>query len=263
VILPVTENLFYLIEYLEDIHGTSHATAIWKTENAGNSWTQIGKPEGDIYGLATVDGINLVVGSSPLLSAVTTLYYSSDGGNSWAKANIDTTGSSTGYRYYSTRFLSAMTAICVARWSTANRQTLVGIFRTTDGGASWKKVYESLVPYRPGGPAIDFLLARSPRLLLRVSVDDARFNYFTYNSDDDGLTWTATGNWFGGDQPYSYYTPTFAPPDWRIGISGPWMTQDGGKSWTKKSWYVANAAFLNPYEVIGVRDSVILRGTAP
>jgi len=261
-IMPVTENLFYFFAF-DTVNGTSHRTTSWKTENGGNSWTQLGTPAGATFGLATADGINLVVSvqGSPV-SLLSTLFYSNDGGTTWTKGNIDTTGSGTGYRYYWTQFLSTKTAMCVATWSTPTPQTLVGIFRTTDGGANWNKVYQTALPYTSGGGAVFFLLARSPRLLVQVIINPARSNYFTYNSDDDGLTWTATGNWFGGSQPYSYYTPTFAPPDWRIGISGPWMTQDGGKTWTQKSWYVANAAFLSPYEVIGVRDTVILRGTA-
>jgi len=259
-IMPVTENLFYFFAF-DTLNGTSHGTTSWKTENGGNSWTQLGTPEGATFGLATADGINLVVSvqASPV-SLLSTLYYSNDGGTTWTKGNIDTTGSGTGYRYYWTQFLSTKSAICVATWSTPTPQTLVGIFRTTDSGANWNEVYQTAVPYTSGGGGVFFLLARSPRLLVQVIIDPARFDSETYNSDDDGLTWISTGRWLG---PYSYYTPTFAPPDWRIGISGPWMTQDGGKTWTEKSWYVANAAFLNAYEVIGVRDSVILRGTAP
>lgn len=224
----------------------------------------MGTPEGAIFDIATANGVDLVVSvqASPV-SLLSALYYSNDGGTSWKKANIDTTGSGTGYRYYWTQFLSTKTAICAATWSTPAPQTLVGIFRTADGGANWERVYQTALLYTSRGGGAVFVLARSPRVLLRTITDDNRFMYFTYNSDDDGLTWIPTGSWAGSSQPYSYYTPTFAPPDWRIGISGPWMTQDGGKSWNQKSWYVANAAFLNAYEVIGVRDSVILRGTAP
>jgi photosystem II stability/assembly factor-like uncharacterized protein len=224
-LIPNAENRFFFLVF--DTLGTWHKTECWKTENGGISWTKMGTPVGAIFDVTTADGIDLAIPVQESPTSPLSLYYSRDAGTSWTKSYIDTSASGTGWSYNLVRLLTAEDGVGVAWRSNATPETEIGMFRTSDGGASWKEVYQDHLPYAAGGPADYFVLARSPRLLVLISTDPARFASYTYNSDDAGLTWIPTGNWPG---PYSYYTPTFAPPDWEIGISGPWMTQDAGKS---------------------------------
>lgn len=245
-------------------------TVIWKTVNGGVTWTVLyrGKRESR---LSTLDGNRIII----LARDATPQFYpksiltTTDGGTTWSSGKIDTTAFGVSPIEWFLHSLAVSTVdVGVVAASTLkdsadkamSKRTGV-LLRTTDGGQTWKKVYEFFVPWRLGRFSMEFLLVHSPKWLMVVNEDTYRFRYSTYISYDEGNTWGYGQTWDGMDNPFSYHKPTFAPPSYDVGISGPWMTRDGGRTWVQKPWYVQAAAFLNATELIGVRDSLILRGT--
>ncbi len=235
---------------------------LWRTEDGGRSWTATSLSK-RVIDVTSANGKNIVAVVQDSSSEV--LFFSADAGRSWERGAVDTTtlrNSGRGWLFQAARMRDSEIGVAGASTfrdasdSSLNVRT-EGIFRTSDGGRTWEKVFEFRVL---GNALISFTHAKFPRWHI-LARSGSRLNPKAYVSEDDGRTWEAGAD--GDFRVYDYYRPSFAPPDWRIGIAGPYMTQDGGKTWTERSWYVRNAAFLNAYEVIGVRDSVILRGTAP
>ncbi len=248
--------------------------SLLKSDDGGFSWQRIALPK-ERFWVDSFDGRNIIVigKSDEGLRYGKHILYSSDGGATWTLANIDTTEftrSSVDWQLSRVQFSNSTHAHAVVTVMLEDALELykkrrVVLLRTIDSGRTWHKAHETEVTARYGdrysmGITTHFPLAKSPQWIWNVVYDDRRESTKSYVSNDDGRMWEYAGE-FGLGPPYQLYIPTFAPPNWKIGISGNLMTFDGGKTWTKMPWYVRAAAFIGPTEVIAVRDSLILKGT--
>lgn len=118
-----------------------------------------------------------------------------------------------------------------------------GIFKSTDGGTTWKPLTKGLPSVVQANLAIS--PANPKRLYATVAgaeqpglLDQSRGTAGVYRSDDGGESWTRittdsrpTGRIGGGDLPMPLAHPT--DPDTVIMASTvSWKTTDGGKTWT-------------------------------
>jgi|GEM_PF-6539163 len=232
--------------------------------DGGASWSRRSTSD-YILALAAVSPgtIMAAVASDSTRYAVSSLLISSDDGASWRASLTDTL-----WYFHGMHFATPTEGIAVAaryRTDMDSSRLTQAVFRTSDGGTSWKKTYELSVPWRgeyySSRTAAGVLFAVPPVWMLNVSYSftgSGGSNIDRYRSDDNGLTWAYLENLRG-----YYYEPAWAPPDWKIGIRGNQMTQDGGRTWQVKPWLITQAFFTTPYEVFAVKDSLILRGVAP
>jgi len=97
------------------------------------------------------------------------------------------------------------------------------VFKSEDGGRSWKKLYE--LKAKGGVPSVA-VAARNPKLLLAATTSAG-----VVKSEDGGETWTELAT------PKSAMHAAFAPSDDQIiyaacGKEGVWKSGDGGKTWS-------------------------------
>jgi photosystem II stability/assembly factor-like uncharacterized protein len=131
-----------LVFYFGAVNG-----GVWKTTNAGQSWENLtdGKTDLSSVGAITVapsDPNVIWVGSGEGkpredLTYGTGVYRSTDGGQSWVPRGLANTHQITSLRVHPTNpDVAYVTALGHAFGPSPDR----GVFRTTDGGATWKKV---------------------------------------------------------------------------------------------------------------------------
>jgi len=211
----------------------------------------------------TASTIMVAAASDSTRYAISSLFISSDNGATWKPSLTDSL-----WYFHGIHFATSTQGIAVAaryRTDMDSSRLAQAVFRTLDGGITWKKTYELSVPWRGKDYAsrttAGILFAAPPVWVLDISYSftgSGGLNIDRYRSDDNGLNWAYLENLRG-----YYYEPAFAPPDWKVGIRGNQMTQDGGRTWHVKSWLITRAFFTSPYQVFAVKDSLILRGTAP
>lgn len=145
-----------------------------------------------------------------------TLYKSVDGGTNWEDLgpNIPTEAGATGF----THILDADTYL-VASWQGASKS---GVFRTTDGGKSWKRVYS-------GGIDSRALVAQDGNIYWVTNSNEN--NAGLIKSDDQGLTWEKVP---GSDVILTTEQGLVELPDGRIATRGAThllISADHGQHW--------------------------------
>lgn len=131
-----------LVHYFGGVNG-----GVWKTTNAGLSWENITDGKSDISSVGAIsvapsdpNVIYVGTGESQLredLTYGTGVYRSTDGGESWQHLGLTETHQVTAIRIHPNNpDIAYVAAIGHAFGPNAER----GVFRTTDGGRSWKKI---------------------------------------------------------------------------------------------------------------------------
>jgi len=177
------------------------------------------------------------------------VFKSTDGGTTWKQL---TTGLPGGTDRLSRVGLEVCRSNPQRLYAVVNAKTGSGIYRTEDGGATWKKVNDD---ERIWGRDGDFNEIRSdPKNPDVVYVA----NVVTWKSSDGGRTWAAFRGAPGGDD---YHRLWIDPNDSRVILNasdqGAVITVNGGESWS--SWYnQPSAQFYHvntdnafPYRVCG------------
>lgn len=219
---------------------------VYKSTDGGQSWTCMGLSDSQHIGRILVDPRNsdvvFVAAEGPLWSAGGDrgLYKTTDGGKTW-KAVLEISDN-TGVTdiAFDPRNPDVLYAASYQRRRHVG--LLIGggpesaIYKTTDGGRSWKKLSNGL-------PAVDIgriALAVSPQkpdvvyALIYAAGDESGF----FRSTDRGETWTRQSNYKVIDP--QYYGEIYADPhqfdriytvDMRIHV-----TEDGGKNFKPLKW---------------------------
>ena len=219
---------------------------VYKSTDAGRTWTHLGLRDGQQIPNIAVDPGNAnrlfvaVAGHPYGPSEERGIFRSTDGGQSFQKVlfkdvntggndvDIDPANSSI---VYATLWEERQGPWENAQW----RGTGGGIYKSTDGGSSWKQLTSGL-PQNGAITQANLAIApsNSKRLYAAVAVNAATS---FYRSDDSGDTWTQitqdnrpVGRIGGGDLPVPIVNPK--DPDMLISASTvAYKSTDGGKSW--------------------------------
>ena len=226
-----------------DIRGnTAGGEGLWKTTNGGRTWTYLGFRDQHIStirihpnqpGTAWIG----VFGDPFKADTVRGLYRTDDGGRTFRKTLF--LGDSAGVidialdpSNPSTLFV-AMWQADRTPWGMSSGGTHDGIFRSTDGGATWTNLNERATGL-PRGILGKIGIAVSPAKPGRVWALIEHDSGGVYRSDDGGNTWQLVNNERKLRQRAWYYTQIYADPkDTNIVYAlntGAYRSRDGGRT---------------------------------
>ena len=175
---------------------TSHGDGMYKSTDAGKSWTHIGlKKSGQISrvrihptnpDIAWVAVQGQIWGPNPERG----IYKTIDGGNSWKqvlKVDGETGAGELAIDPTNPRILyAAMWEHGRKPWYIKSGGEAGGIFKTTDGGDTWKKL-EGGLPKTVGKIGIDVVASQPSRVYAIVEAHEGEGGL--WRSDDFGATW--------------------------------------------------------------------------
>ena len=220
---------------------------VWKTTDGGRVWS----PIFDAPHVASI-GALVVAPSNPNIIYVGTgeqtqgngVYKSTDAGATWTHVGLTETHTITGMVVDPGNPDVVLVAVAGDFASGDNR----GVFKTSDGGKSWKKVLFKGKETR----AADITAALDTPNVLYAAVgrvpsgppptgrpaDTPKQNAFIYKSVDEGATWTEVGGKGLPDAPMGRVGVAVAPGSqgntvFAIATQGLFRSEDGGATWTQ------------------------------
>lgn len=195
----------------------AYGDGVYKSEDGGRSWKNVGLKESEHIGRIVVDPRNsdvvYVAAQGPLWSAGGDrgLYKTSDGGKSWTRvlAISDNTGVSD--VVLDPRNPDVIVAASYQRrrhfFTLINGGPESAIHRSTDGGKSWTKVNTGLPSEELG--RIGLAISPQDPDVLYANVEAANRRGGMYRSTDNGVTWQKMSDF---NQGAMYYGDVFADP---------------------------------------------------
>jgi photosystem II stability/assembly factor-like uncharacterized protein len=237
--------------------GVQDENPLYTTNDGGKTWTAVDLGEETIKGVCSIDVVetsrifqgklvpHTVIHAAGRVGGPTGILRSIDRGKTWTV--IDMT--SHAGMILDIKFFDDMTGLVFA--STARDETKEGlILRTTDGGATWNKVYQSgrreELVWKASFPTKDIGYATVQ------SYDPARAEQLIVKTTDRGLSWqelklveNAAARQFGIG---------FVDPDhgWVGTLEGGFYTSDGGASFKP----VAIAKAANKFRIVPTEAGV-------
>ena len=219
---------------------------VWKSGDAGKTWAHVGLAAVGNIGAVRVHPTNpdialvAAIGNPFKPNAERGVYRTTDGGRSWQRTLYvsDSTGA------VDVELQPGNPSVVYASMWRAERKpwTIIsgaregGIYRSADGGATWRKLAGGLPDDLFGKSNIAVSAANPSRVYALV---EAKPGSGLYRSDDAGDTWTRVSD-FGQliTRPF-YYTNITADPTNAdvvyVGSEGYYKSTDGGKTWKSQS----------------------------
>jgi photosystem II stability/assembly factor-like uncharacterized protein len=198
---------------------TSHGDGVYKSTDAGRTWTHLGLDRTRQISRIRVhprdpDLVYVAAQGSPYGATEDRgIFRSSDGGTTWEKVHYvseDAGAADLAMDMTNPRILYA------AYWDHRRLPWLVrsggegsGVWKSTDGGDSWTELTEGL-PELMGKIGIDVSRANADRVFANVEAGDGKGG--VYRSDDGGATWTQTNADRITQTRSWYYMEVFADP---------------------------------------------------
>jgi hypothetical protein len=230
-------------------NSSSWGNGIYRSGDGGATWKHLGLEKTQTIARVVPDpaDINTVFvaalgrlwGDNPERG----VYVTRDGGATWSlalKADTKTGACDLVMDPADPRVLyAAMYARRRTPWSYSSGGTSGGIFKTVDGGRTWRKLGEGL-PAETGRIGLD-LYRKDPHVLFAVveSAEGGRTTTFdsrsraggVFRSDDRGEHWTRVGPW--APRPF-YFSQIRVQPDdstrlYLLGVDL-WLSDDGGRT---------------------------------
>ena len=218
---------------------------IYKTTNAGKTWSYAGLREAHMIAKLVIDprDPNVVYAASMghvfKPNAERGIFKTTDGGATWRKilyVDSNTGGVDLVMDSRNSNVLyAAMWQAQRQPWKLTSGGPGSGLYKTVDGGASWRKISTN-----PGfatgilGKIGVSLAASNPRIVYAI-VQAAYGGVF--RSNDAGATWKRVNSEWKLRQRAFYYTAIFIDPTnpdvaYAPEVDAVYKTKDGGKTWT-------------------------------
>jgi photosystem II stability/assembly factor-like uncharacterized protein len=242
--VPGRPNLYYM---------GATGGGVWKTENAGRTWENLSDGffrVGTIGAVAVSDSdpnvIYVGTGESPIRGVTTShgdgVWRSTDAGKTWTHVGLQKAGQISKIRIHPRDPDMAWVGVQGQIWGPNAER---GVFRTTDGGATW----EHVLKVGPQTGASDLRLDPSnPRVLYAAMWNHGRKPWYIhsggtdgglYKSVDGGETWNKLAGGLpdmvgkvavsiSASNPQRVYALLEAEPE----KGGLWRSENGGESWT-------------------------------
>jgi hypothetical protein len=207
--------------------GAAYATAdkIYKSTDAGGSWTEVAGSPGGMTNIHATSGGTLFAGSE-ITSGGQGIYKSTDAGATWTLSSSGIPSYVIFYTYY--RSVSAITSDASGNLycsvNSGNATTEAGVYASTDGGANWTRTSTGLLAHVQV-EAVKW----SPEGKLYVGVRN-RF----YSSTDNGASWTQGDSIPMASTNYFHSIAVNAANDVFVAtLSGLYRGGSGGTGWTR------------------------------
>jgi photosystem II stability/assembly factor-like uncharacterized protein len=199
----------------------SHGDGLWKSVDAGKSWKSVGLKDSRAIGKVIVNPRNpdivfvAALGHPFGPNTERGVFRTTDGGKTWDKVlyKDENTGAiDVAFDPQNPNILFA--SLWEARrtpWSLASGGPGSGVYRSTDGGTTWKRLQEQEhgLPKGPYGRIGLAVAANSERV---YAIIEAKENGGLYRSDDGGDTWDLVNGSHSLFQRPWYYMHVIADP---------------------------------------------------
>ncbi|MGA8150071.1 MAG: hypothetical protein WB952_03920 [Terriglobales bacterium] len=196
----------------------SHGDGVYKTLDGGKTWKNVGLHDSRAIGKVIVDPKNADIVFVAALghpygpNAERGVFRTTDGGKTWEKVlyKDENTGAiDVAFDPHNSHILYA--SLWQARrtpWDLTSGGPGSGLYRSNDGGSTWKQLTEHGLPKGPYGRVGIAVAANSDRVYALIEAEDGGL----YRSDDAGETWQLVDNDRSLWQRSWYYMHVFADP---------------------------------------------------
>jgi len=193
---------------------------VYKSTDAGQSWTNMGLKKSEHIGKILVDprdsNVVYVAAEGPLWTAggERGLYKSSDGGATWKLIlEIDENTGVTDIEFHPTNADVIYAAAYERRrhiWGLMAGGPNGGIYKSSDGGANWKKQSAGLPESDVGKIGLAVTPANPDLVYATIEADDENKGF--YRSADQGESWNKKNPYISGGTGPHYYMELTASP---------------------------------------------------
>jgi len=193
---------------------------VYRSRDAGGSWENVGLESSEHVGRILVDPRDgdhvLVAAEGPLWTpgGERGVFRSTDGGESWEHVlEIDENTGATDLEFHPGNPDVVYAATYQRRrkvWSHLAGGPNSGIWKSTDGGATWREVTRGLPSGDMGKIGIDVTPADPDRVYATIEADEEERGF--YRSDDRGESWTRMNDYISGGTGPHYYQEIEASP---------------------------------------------------
>jgi photosystem II stability/assembly factor-like uncharacterized protein len=175
----------------------SHGDGVYKTLDGGKTWKNVGLKDSRAIGKVIINPTNPDIAFVAALghpygpNAERGIFRTTDGGKTWEKVlykDENTGGIDVAFDPHNPNILFA--ALWQARrtsWSMADGGPGSGLYRSTDGGTTWKHLEEHGLPKGPYGKIGVAVAANSERVYALIEAHNPDGGL--YRSDDGGESW--------------------------------------------------------------------------
>ena len=221
---------------------------IYKSIDAGRTWSHSGLDETGRIGRIVIHPANPNIVFACALGRITGkqqergVYRTTDGGAHWDRVlfvdeNTGCSGLSMDAKNSQTLF-AATWQVEMHPWAELSGGPGSGLYKSTDGGTTWKRLESSGLPKSPLGK-IDVAVAPTDSNRVYALIQTADQGSF-WRSDDGGSNWRVV-NWQRGlIGRAGYYIRLAVSPanadEILVSNSSFWQSTDGGKSFDERQW---------------------------
>ncbi|MGA1999769.1 MAG: hypothetical protein ABSG52_07240 [Terriglobales bacterium] len=221
----------------------TYGDGVWKSVDGGKNWTHVGLPDSRQIGAVIVHPANpnivyvAALGHVYAPSAERGIYRTTDGGATWQKVlfvNDKTGGIDVVFDPQNPNTLFAsMWEVSRTPWSLSSGGPGSGLYRSTDGGNTWKRLEGHGLPDGVlGRIGVSVSGADSNRVYALIEAKEGGL----FRSDDGGDTWTRVNDDERYRQRAWYFTHIFADPKTVDTVyvlnTGLFRSVDGGRTFT-------------------------------
>jgi photosystem II stability/assembly factor-like uncharacterized protein len=218
-IAPSDPNIVYVGTGEACIRGNiSHGDGIYKTLDGGKTWRNVGLRDSRAIGKIIVNPQNPDVAFVAALghpygpNTERGIFRTADGGKTWERVlykDENTGGIDVTFDPHNANILFA--SLWQARrtpWSLSSGGPGSGLYRSNDGGTTWKRLEEHGLPKGPYGRIGISVAANSDRVYALIEAKEGGL----YRSDDGGEAWELVNGNRSYQQRAWYYMHVFADP---------------------------------------------------